>query len=327
VTRRAELVNPSVPVLVIAHRRSEHVRELIRSVAHYLPRKLFIAFDGWAPGDSEMEKECRKTREIAIAESSWAEYLETDYAKHQMGLRARIVSAIDWVFESEDRVIILEEDCLPSLLFFEACEKLLPALERDMRIGQISGHTFAPRLSPKVAPDDITFSPIRISDSWGWATWKSRWVWFHQADSAPTLHTLNSEFRRFGIRTKVWPMFWSKMYRKSQSGEIDSWAFHWARTLIQNRAYSLIPSQSLVKNMGHGPGSTHFKAKQLFSLTESLPLANVALDFDIRPANNLDAKAREFITAVLGPKIYGAAWAAAARLCLSLLVKLRKDVH
>ena len=48
-------------------------------------------------------------------------------------------SAISWAFQYTDRLIILEDDCIPSTAFFPYCEYLLEKYTDDVRIRHISG--------------------------------------------------------------------------------------------------------------------------------------------------------------------------------------------
>jgi len=43
-------------------------------------------------------------------------------------------NAISWIFKTEDRAIILEDDCVAELLFFNYCSDLLERYKNDTRI-------------------------------------------------------------------------------------------------------------------------------------------------------------------------------------------------
>lgn len=67
-------------------------------------------------------------------------------------------TAINWVFESEDAAIILEDDCLPSLSFFDYCGELLgitPTKNLINYIGFEGTHSFGYRRTEPKFHDDF----------------------------------------------------------------------------------------------------------------------------------------------------------------------------
>ena len=50
--------------------------------------------------------------------------------------------ALNEVFKKYDRIIILEDDCIPNKSFFKFCNSLLEIYKHDNRISQISGNNF-----------------------------------------------------------------------------------------------------------------------------------------------------------------------------------------
>lgn len=49
---------------------------------------------------------------------------------------------MDWVFDNEEQAIILEDDCVPSVAFFEYCDFFLDKYKEDKSIGFISGANY-----------------------------------------------------------------------------------------------------------------------------------------------------------------------------------------
>ena len=57
--------------------------------------------------------------------------VQTNFADANRGLRARVVSGLDWAFSQVERAIILEDDCLPARSFFGYCAELLEHYAAD----------------------------------------------------------------------------------------------------------------------------------------------------------------------------------------------------
>jgi hypothetical protein len=62
-----------------------------------------------------------------------------NYADVNLGGGRRIASGLDWVFDTVDRAIALEDDCLPHPSFFRYCQELLEKYQDDDRIATILG--------------------------------------------------------------------------------------------------------------------------------------------------------------------------------------------
>ena len=105
------------PVTLFVFNRVECAYKVFEAIRSYKPKKLFLVSDGARVdrnGEKELVEEVRKLSEKV----DWDCELYTNYADHNMGCDARIVSGLNWVFTHVDRTIVLEDDCLPSEQFF-----------------------------------------------------------------------------------------------------------------------------------------------------------------------------------------------------------------
>ncbi len=76
--------------------------------------------------------------------------------------------AVTWALSMTDKLIILEDDCVPSLSFFPFCKEMLDRYEHDTRVSMIAGFN-TDEVSPDVGSDYFFTSVFSI---WGWATWR-----------------------------------------------------------------------------------------------------------------------------------------------------------
>lgn len=79
---------------------------------------------------------------------------------------------MDWVFDNEEQAIILEDDCVPSVAFFEYCDFFLDKYKEDKSIGFISGANYLKNYVPEKENDHIY---CNLFCFYGFATWKDRW--------------------------------------------------------------------------------------------------------------------------------------------------------
>ena len=144
-----------------------HVFEKIRQIK---PQRLYVASDGPRESyDGEIEKVI-KAREIA-SKVDWPCELKTLFRDKNLGCKKGVSSAITWFFEHEEQGIILEDDCIPNLDFFNFCENLLIRYSRDKRIFTITGSNF----QNGKWRGDASYYFSKKFHCWGWATWKRAW--------------------------------------------------------------------------------------------------------------------------------------------------------
>ena len=152
-----------VPVLLVVHRRPEQTRRVLEAIAKARPRRLFVAADG--PAGPDDREACELTRE-AVRRIEWDCDVACDFSDQNLGLDARVVSAINWVFTSADSAIVLEDDCLAHERFFPFCAEMLERYRDDPRIVHVSGECYR-----SARDGDCSYLFSKYPLAWGWATW------------------------------------------------------------------------------------------------------------------------------------------------------------
>jgi len=278
------------PVAFFIFRRPDTTQRVFDAIAQVKPTRLFVIADG-ARSPDEVQQ-CAVTRAI-IQQVDWKCDVLTNFADVNLGLKRRIVSGLDWVFEQEEEAIILEDDCLPSPSFFPFCENMLQHYRHETKVMHISGDHF--HAEAKI-PESCYFS--RYPHIWGWATWRRAWALYDVKMTQwqdPQYQT--SILRKFRDRAEA--VFWRKTWDMTYRNEINTWDYQWAFACIANDALSINPSVNLIANIGFGKAATHTTAVD--QRLANLPVGNLNFPI-IRPANlsrnsTLDTKtARLFFT-------------------------------
>lgn len=246
-------MNQSViaPVVLLAYRRPTLTRQVFETIKAAKPPILLIVMDGPKPGNPEDQRLVSETRNV-VEVVDWDCEVHRIYADHNLGLKNRISTGLDEVFQRVDRAIILEDDCLPSPSFFRYASEMLEKFARDERIGIVSG---SQRLrGRKVSTSSYDFSQdVRI---WGWATWARTWHGFQEFDglnrkrSSAEVRDLVSRFSRGARRNHMKSMV-------SHENNLDSWALPFTLHSVEKGYLNVVPSSNLVKNIGLGVSSTH----------------------------------------------------------------------
>lgn len=129
------------PVAYIVFNRPQHTQRTFAILRKLQVPKLYIIADGPRADHPTDLKRCAEVREI-VDNVDWPCDLHCDFADSNIGLKKRVSSGLDWVFEHEDRAIVLEDDCLAHAEFFNFCRELLERYADDERVSVITGNNF-----------------------------------------------------------------------------------------------------------------------------------------------------------------------------------------
>ena len=233
------------PVALFIFKRSEQTARVFDAIRQSKPARLYLIADG--PRDADETEICRKVRAI-VGQVDWDCEVKRNYAETNLGLRDRIISGLDWVFEQEERAIILEDDCLPHPSFFRFCEELLEHYQADPHVMHISGNNFLK--GRNISSASYYFS--KYAHIWGWATWRRAWSLFQSWDTfSPAL-----DVRIFRSRSER--DLWTNLLGQLRSQRMDhTWDYQWALVCMAYKSLCIMPKNNLVSNIGFGQAATH----------------------------------------------------------------------
>lgn len=232
----------NVPILITAYNRSKNFNKVINSLKFY-KTKIYVSIDG--PKNDHDKIEQLKMINL-INENKRNLQIKFRVLNKNLGCQEANFSALDWFFSKEERGIILEDDILPTKSFFKFCEKLLVKYIDDEKVFSISGHT---PLNINKINSDYFFSKIFIS--WGWATWRSRWLIVKKYKSKSRwTKLLNNKHWNLFLNNKIKKKFFKKIYNLIFLDKINSWAFLWLLIGVANNSKFILPKYNLTKNTG-----------------------------------------------------------------------------
>lgn len=241
----------STPIAYIIFNRPRHTRETFAAIRAQQPAKLFIIADGPRPDNLTDIERCHEVREI-VAQVDWPCEIYRNYSERNLGLKLRVSSGLDWVFDQVERAIVLEDDCLPHPDFFSFCEALLERYENDERVWVITGSNF----QDGNKRGDASYYFSRYAHCWGWASWRRAWQ-SYSGDIAfwpDWQHTTDWQQK---IPDKIERQYWANIFNRVRQGDINSWAYPWCASIWYNGGLTATPNVNLVSNVGFGPDGTH----------------------------------------------------------------------
>ena len=254
-------------LLFLIFNRLDTTALVFEKIRQAKPPRLYIAADGPREDNNDDRNKIVKVREIAT-KVDWPCEVKTLFRDKNLGCKKAISTAINWFFENEEQGIILEDDCLPNLDFFNFCENLLFRYSKDERISAITGNNF----QNGKWRGDASYYYSKYNHCWGWATWRRSWQ-NYDGDIKFWPEWSNSKNWINFISNKVERRYWQNIFKRVHSGQIDSWAYPWTASVWYKKGLTITPNVNLVSNIGFGENATHTKSKK--NKFFKLPLNNL----------------------------------------------------
>lgn len=239
------------PIVFFIYNRPHTTKKVWEVIVQSRPEKIYVVADG-PKADAEVQK-VADTRAVVAQDPPGCTVVRL-YSTHNMGLRQRLRSGLNFVFEHEESAIILEDDCLPHPSFFGYCQALLQHYAHLPEVMHIGGNNF--QAGRQVGDGSYYFSIY--SHIWGWATWARAW---QQYDAA-------AHEKKEAIVQKItalsqgdaWQIqYWSGIADTIGRPDYTAWSYHWLFTLWLHGGKAIVPNRNLVRNIGFGPDATHTK--------------------------------------------------------------------
>lgn len=171
--------------------------------------------------------------------------------RSNFGLAASVIDGITQLCERYGQVVAVEDDLLTAPDFLNFMNSALDHYRSTAKVFSIGAFSFGVR-APQGYPSDAFFS--YRSCSWGWATWRDRWVkadW--QVSDYPDFRSDRRRLRKFSHGGGDL----ARMLARQMAGELDSWAIRWAYAHCAHDAVALLPVESRVFNIGLDGSGTH----------------------------------------------------------------------
>ena len=258
------------PIAFLVFNRPECTERTFSAIRAIRPPRLFIIADGPRenhPGDVE---KCKTVRALIDQGVDWPCIVERNYAPQNLGCAQRVASGLTWAFERAEQLVVIEDDCLPDLSFFEFCDELLDRYATDTRVGQICGCS---RYVSQIHRD-TSYIFSRYGPIWGWASWRRAWSYYDI--SMKTWPRFRSMKGLDGVTQSIAEAtFRTQLYDDLYSRSPNTWDFQWGYAKLSQGLLSVIPCRNLITNIGNGSDATHpvgISSETLSSHSISTPL-------------------------------------------------------
>lgn len=241
-----------VPVYVNFFNRPDTLEKVFAAVREAKPSKLFLACDGARANREDDVQNIAKCQEV-VSHIDWECEVHRNYSEVNLRCGLRMYSGITWAFEYVDRLIILEDDCVPSQDFFVFCQELLERYKDDNRIYMINAMNHLGTYT--ATSNSYFFGP---GCCWGWATWKRAW---QKMDFE--MHFLEDDYsmrcveRKYPYYTNARKVGQERLATLQSGAPLTAWTYQSGMASALESQMAIVPSVNLITNIGLTADSEH----------------------------------------------------------------------
>jgi hypothetical protein len=218
-------------------------------------RDIYISIDGPRNNADEPHVlECIALAEAFAREHSRVDAVKLLIHKSNLGCKEAVRGAIDWGFETEERLIILEDDISFRNEFLETMDNWLEKFDHTKEIFHLNGYNPLPKSL------EVDFSYLsRYTHVWGWATWKDRWGFYDRE-----LETWKGGDLRLlpGLLgqdlSDDFCDYWNGQLLACSEG-LNTWDVQWLYSQWRYGGFALTPGSRMTGNLGFDSRATHTK--------------------------------------------------------------------
>lgn len=248
------------PILLIGFNRPEVIKESFEFIRFAKPTKLYVAID--APRSNKKDEDIlvNEVKDI-VQQVDWNCNVSFRFNEINRGAEITVSSAISWVLDQEETVIVLEDDIIAPKSFLVFAQKMLEKYKDDENIYMVSSNQFTN--SKHMMKDDYCFA--MHGHTWGWATWRRAWKHFDLQTEVTQQYVeiLEDPNNKY---TKQEQFFFKRRFEKMKGNGVgnSTWDLCWNYVRFVNHGLSIIPKVNLSTNIGlfglhnHGFNKVHF---------------------------------------------------------------------
>ena len=251
----------NVPVLLIGFNRPDVMRQSFEYIRNARPAKLYVAIDGARDYEEGEDQLVTAVKEI-VSKVDWECETHYRFNDQNRGAELTISSAVSWVLENEEFVIVLEDDIIAPMSFLKFAQDMLLRYRNIDEVYMISSCQTTPIDMPN--NEDYLFGIY--GHIWGWATWKRAWNRFDLNVDDFDKYLSGEELSKLTQNEeekKLWRSTLKEMKKRGAGN--NTWDVCWSYVRFKENGLSIIPRVHLSSNIGaeglHSKGQTadHYK--------------------------------------------------------------------
>lgn len=242
-----------VPVMLFVFIRPDNLEKVFSVVRKARPSTLFLVSDGPREFVDTDKEKIMASRKI-VENVDWQCKVYRLYSNVNQGMYATGINACEFIFKKVDRCILLEDDVVPSINFFQFCAELLEKYKDDLRINRICGMNHLGNY--KEPNSDYFFS--KEGSIWGFAIWKRTYENFdYDFKYGEDQYIMNRLKENATKGNKMWKKYKGYANGELVDGHIAGAEFFYSSAMDLYNQLNIVASRNMICNIGVGKGSTH----------------------------------------------------------------------
>lgn len=236
---------------MLAYRRWQNLDPILDVCRSAGVTKIFIHIDAGTSSEEKIDVSLTLEKARAYKEQHGMDICIASQTTN-LGCAVSMISSLDTIFRTEDQVIVLEDDCIPTFDFFKFMNVSFREMEMNPNIGLACGTQFAPT---SVTGGEWLLSLYPFN--WGWGISKSNWALL----SSKMLGRDKLKYRGSGFSSEE-IAYWNAGARRALEGYVDVWDTLLVREMIRHKIFSVLPGTNLVRNVGNDAHALHTMGNQ-----------------------------------------------------------------
>jgi len=277
-TWRCEIDNRSA-VCLFAYNRPSHLRRVLIALENYKIKKVYIFLDGPKNfKDKILQKEI--LIDILFKKNLIIKLIKK---KKNLGLCKSIKTGLDYISKKYDKIIIIEDDCIPRKEFFSFINSNFKLNFKSDEVASICGYQ-CPNIHNKKSKRIITLL-LNFFIPWGWAISSENWIDYRK----------NFKFKKktnILLKKKI-PEILLKLIKINRKNK-NIWSVDFMLYNFLKKKKYLYPSKSLVKNIGFDGTGVNSKISDNF---HTFYTASNKMEFSVVQKKEFINKQQKFILA------------------------------
>ncbi len=247
-------------IALFAYNRPRHLARTLEALAANRragESTLHVFSDGPKPDATAADRHLIDEARRVVAGRRWCREVIVHERDRNLGLAASIRAGVSSILESNERVIVLEDDIETSPGFLNYMNDALDAYESSADVMHISAYLPATSYQ-NLLPG--TFRAKHMS-CWGWATWRRAWnvARWNASQLLAELDRAPGGRSRFDLDGAA---DFSRHLEANLRGELRTWAVFWAASIYLAGGDCLFPGSSLARNIGTDGTGENFRTDE-----------------------------------------------------------------
>lgn len=264
----------STPILILGFRRPDNISKIIDAIRPNRPQIIFFSVDG-PRKDKKNDHELVMQTQLAIKSIDWDCDLKLRFREDNLGIRKAVPDAVSWALESNNEVIVIEDDAIPGPDLLVFMQNQLRSLRNDLNVAHVSGYNLVP-LHKISLPRNLTRGSI-YPESYLWGTWARAWTMYDD-----DIEDYRSIVQKMNF-SQVEKLTWRINFRMASKDLIQSWAYRWIASMWRENKECISPNMNLTTYIGSEDGTHTRRKSQITELKVSKideRVTNVSGDVD-----------------------------------------------